>query len=99
MELETEIRRVFARFEPERILLFGSRAAGTADEASDVDLIVVYRTEKRFLDRLDELYLAFDLPFAVDILAYTPEEFERLRVESPFLVEVLRTARAIHEAA
>jgi predicted nucleotidyltransferase len=99
MDLPGEIRRVFAPFKPLRILLFGSRARGDADNASDVDLIVVYRTPKRFLDRLDELYEAFDLPFACDILAYTPEEFERLRRDSPFLSEVLRTARVIHEAA
>jgi predicted nucleotidyltransferase len=41
---------------PLRIILFGSRARGDSDEASDADLIVVYRTEKRFLDRLAELY-------------------------------------------
>lgn len=32
----------FLRFDPYRIILCGSHAAGTADEESDVDLIVVY---------------------------------------------------------
>ena len=99
MELEREIARMFAPIGPERIVLFGSRAEGRADEASDVDLIVVYRTDKRFLDRLGELYALWDIPIAVDILAYTPEEFERMAVESDFVMDAVARGRVIHEAA
>ena len=55
-------------------MVLASRPGG-ADESSDVDLFVVYRTDKRFLDRLGALYALWDIPIAVDILAYTPEEF------------------------
>lgn len=90
---------MFAPVRPKRILLFGSHARGTADEHSDVDLIVVCETDKRFLDRLAELYLLWDLPLAVDILAYTPEEFDRLREESAFVADAVAAVRTIYEAA
>ena len=66
-------------YNPERIILFGSRARGEADEYSDYDLIVIKCTQRSFLERLQEMvpYLvAFDHP--AEILVYTPEEFEQM---------------------
>jgi predicted nucleotidyltransferase len=99
MDLAKEIVRSLAPVAPLRIILFGSRARDTMDEASDVDLIIVYRTEKRFLDRLAELYALWDLPIAVDILAYTPEEFSRLCEESAFVADAVAHGRVLYEAA
>ena len=67
-------------YDPERIILFGSRARGDADEYSDYDLIVIKRTERPFLERLRDMvpYLvAFER--TAEILVYTPEEFEGMR--------------------
>ncbi len=99
MDLDREIIRIFAPVRPKRILLFGSRARLDADESSDVDVIVVYETTLRFLDRLAELYLLWDLPIAVDILAYTPDEYERMRVDSAFVSEAEARGRVLLEAA
>jgi predicted nucleotidyltransferase len=66
-------------YDPERIILFGSRARGEADRYSDYDVIVIKRTDRPFLERLREMvpYLVkFDRP--AEILVYTPEEFERM---------------------
>lgn len=74
-----KIVRLLQSYEPERIILFGSRARGEADPQSDYDLIVIKHTERPFLDRLQEMvpYLVqFD--HAAEILVYTPEEFEHL---------------------
>jgi len=74
-----EIVRVLLPYEPERILLFGSRARGEADAHSDYDLIVIKRTERPFLERMRDMvpYLV-KLARPADILVYTPEEFERM---------------------
>ena len=74
-----ELVRILQPYEPERIILFGSRARGEADEHSDYDVIVIKRTQRPFLERLQEM-----VPFLVkfrrpaEILVYTPEEFERM---------------------
>ena len=34
----------------------------------------------------------------LDLIAYTPEEFERMR-ERPFVAQVLREGRVLHETA
>lgn len=97
MNLDSEIARIFAPVHPRRVILFGSRARNEADEASDVDLIVVYETPKRFLDRLEELYRLWDLPMAVDILAYTPREFEDMRLHSDLVADAVQHGRTICE--
>lgn len=99
VNLDQRIREIFAPVHPRLLLLFGSQARGDADALSDVDLIVVYDTEKRFLDRLAELYRLWNLPGAVDILAYTPAEFARMKETSGFVAAAVAEGRIIFEAA
>ncbi len=96
-DMAQRIAETFRPLNPTKIILFGSRARGEADCHSDIDLIVVYPTAKRFLDRLEELYRLWDIPCAVDILAYTPEEFEQLSAEREFIKEALREGRVLYE--
>lgn len=61
-----------------RAVAFGSYARGVADAWSDLDLVVVIETDLPRLERgrlLDELYDA--LPVSLDLLVFTPSEFER----------------------
>lgn len=66
-------------YDPERIILFGSRARGEAREHSDYDLVVIKRSHRPFLDRMQEM-VPYLIRFgrAAEILVYTPEEFEGL---------------------
>ena len=95
--LKQHIVSIFKPFDPQRIIIFGSFARGDWDEMSDIDVIVVYRTNKSFLDRLKELYLSWDIPKAVDILAYTPEEFEQMFQQNVFIQEALNTGEVLYE--
>jgi len=51
------------------------------------------------MDRLEELYLQWDIQQAADILAYTPEEFETLVKERDFIKEAVEKGRIIYESA
>jgi uncharacterized protein len=72
------------KYDPDRIVLFGSRARGTADEYSDYDIVLVKETGKSFVERLQDMvpYLA-EFGRAAGILVYTPDEMEAMR-ESAF---------------
>ena len=98
-ETRGRILSAFNVFSPRKIILFGSACRLPDREAGDLDLIIVYDTPKRFLDRLKELYEHWDLPKAVDILAYTPEEFARLLEESASVSDAVTQRRVIYEAA
>ena len=74
-----EIVAILKPYDPERIILFGSRARGEADAYSDYDILVLKRTDRPFLDRLRDMvpYLR-QITRPADIVVYTPEEFERM---------------------
>lgn len=98
-ELKAELDRILNRLKKDPsvrlVLLFGSLARGDARDHSDIDLIVVKETEKRFLDRLDEFY--DDAREAMDILVYTPQEFEEMK-ERPFVRRALQEGKILYEA-
>ncbi len=98
-ELKAELDRILNRLKKDPsvrlVLLFGSLARGDARDHSDIDLIVVKETEKRFLDRLDEFY--DDAREAMDILVYTPQEFEEMK-QRPFVKRALQEGKILYEA-
>jgi predicted nucleotidyltransferase len=74
--IDEMVRRIVKRFDPERIILFGSHARGGAGPESDVDLLVVTAVEgsKREL-QLAIRRLLHDIPVPKDIIVSRPEEF------------------------
>ena len=71
-------RTLSARYHPERIILFGSQARGTADKRSDIDLLVIGPVKKNRLKMMVEMSRALaGIKFAFDILLLTTREFER----------------------
>ena len=77
-EILNEMRqRLVDRFHPDKIILFGSQARGTADDRSDVDILVIGRFEgERRKVSLEMNRALRDLKCAFDILLSTPDEFE-----------------------
>ena len=97
-ELKKAIVSSYKKLNPVKIILFGSWRKDEEDKYSDVDIIVIYETKKRFLDRLEELYLMWDIPSAFDILAYTPEEFDKmLKEKNPFIETINKEGEIIYE--
>jgi len=86
-------------YNPERIILFGSAGRGEADEYSDIDLVVIKETKKRFIKRLAEVvtYIRPSL-CPVDIFVYTKGEFEEMKKNlNPFIEQVLKNGKVIYE--
>lgn len=94
-----ELTKLIAeKYSPEKIILFGSQVWGDVDEWSDLDLIIVKNTDKRFTERLVDPILLEILPIKTDVFVYTPEEFERMQQnENPFLASALENARLLYE--
>ncbi|MEK6937531.1 MAG: nucleotidyltransferase domain-containing protein [Nanoarchaeota archaeon] len=76
-----------------QVYLFGSRAKGTARKDSDYDFILVSKEFKKqnFLDRYAKAYfLKRNIPAAMDILCYTPEEFNKKKKEIGIVQEAVK---------
>lgn len=63
----------------EAAYLFGSLAAGRWTRDSDVDLIAVQRTDTPFSMRSQDFLDLYEMAPRLDLLVYTPEEFEAIR--------------------
>jgi len=73
--------RLVNGFHPQKIILFGSQARGTADARSDVDILVVCSFEGKRRQLMLEMDRSLaGLEYAVDVLIATPEEFEQDRL-------------------
>ena len=82
-------RRIAERFDPEKIILFGSFAYGKPHEWSDVDLLVVMPTYNE-INQSIRISLAFDRWFPLDLIVRTPERLKRRLAEGDsFLTEVM----------
>jgi len=77
--IEEAVKRIAAKFHPQRIILFGSYARGTADEHSDVDFLVITPLADRNnrLDLMVEMDSVLEgLGLARDIVIFSPKEYE-----------------------
>jgi len=93
-ELRRELDRLLEglqRMGAVRVILFGSRARGTANVYSDIDIIVVmpHPPEGNFPARLAAVYRLLKPRVSADILVYTPTEFERLRASGGMVAEAI----------
>ncbi len=100
--LEAELQRFLAivteQMDPERIILFGSLANGQVHEWSDLDLVVITETELPFFERLRRVFNWIAPTVGMDVLVYTPAEWEHLRVARLFVrEEIAEKGRVIYE--
>ncbi|MBI5302911.1 MAG: nucleotidyltransferase domain-containing protein [Chloroflexi bacterium] len=99
-DIAKRLRPILQRQQVRRAIVFGSLARGDASRHSDLDLIIVQDTPKRFLDRYSELLPAISAVMRerdVDLLIYTPQEFV-LMAERPFVARALREGKTIYES-
>ena len=94
------VERLVANFAPQRILLFGSRAAGTAGPDSDFDILIVWRDEQPPAARAASVREVLkDIGVPLDIAVVTPSEFSRLKSRRTHIVAIAdREGRILHAA-
>ena len=83
---------------PEKIILFGSFADGNPTEDSDLDLLIVHKTDlPRKERRLPVRKALRDFKFPMDIIIYTPEEINSFKDSSmAFITQVIESGKVIY---
>lgn len=99
--LELELKRIVGclvrEYKPEKIIVFGSAVSGRIHEWSDLDIVVIKETQKRFPDRIGEVISLAEPKVPADFLVYTPKEFEEMSQYNYFIKdEVLKKGRVIY---
>lgn len=86
-ELARWERILITEYTPEKIILFGSFTSGKTKPWSDVDMVIIKNTDKSFLDRTKEVLSLLKPRVGLDVIIYTPHEFERLSSTNLFIKE------------
>lgn len=91
-------KRIGREFMPERVILFGSYADGTATEDSDVDILVILPFMGKNLDKSVEILARTDPHFPADLLARRPEETQRrYKMGDPLIRHALDKGIVLYE--
>ena len=101
--LDQMVQAIVRHVDPDRIILFGSRATGKAGPDSDVDLLIIEnecfgptRSRRRELARIRRILSRFRVP--KDILVYGPDEFRRWRSSLNHIVgRSMREGKRLYE--
>jgi predicted nucleotidyltransferase len=90
-------RQVAERFQPDKIILFGSHAYGTPHADSDVDILVVMPARNQ-IDQAVRIDCAIDPPFPLDLIVRTPKNMKwRLEEGDSFLREITSKGKVLYE--
>jgi predicted nucleotidyltransferase len=71
-ELNCYVAMLREHYDPQSVWVFGSMATGTVHEWSDIDLVIVKETTKRFLERTKEVLQLLQPRVGLDVLYIPP---------------------------
>ena len=83
---------MFRKYGIIKAILFGSAGRGEMTRHSDIDLILVMDTDKRFFERYDGILYELNKSIkgtAVEPLIYTQKELDAMK-ERPFIAQALK---------
>jgi len=96
--LKNELNRIMPvvkeKYKPEKVILFGSFASGNVSETSDIDLLILKKSRKRYLDRIDEFLKIVQPKVSMDVFILTPQEARR---KNPYLAEIFQKGKVLYE--
>jgi len=98
-------QRIVSEVHPQRILLFGSRARGQANQDSDIDLLVIERepfgesrSRRKEAARIWRCLSQFRIP--TDILVYSTGEVDQWKGSSHHVIgRAVREGKVLYESA
>ncbi len=99
-DLHSEIvRRIVGVTDPDKVIVFGSRARGDQRPESDVDVLVIQESSEPRYKRAGPLYAALaSLPVEVDVIVYTPREIlEWGEVDQALVTTAIREGIVVYE--
>jgi len=99
-ELTRCVRLLREHGNPEKVILFGTLATGQVHAWSDIDLVIVEKTHLPFFQRLKKIRKLLQPKVGMDVMVYTPEEFDQLCAERPFFkAEIIEKGKVLYEHA
>lgn len=100
-EFQRELVQILSsleKYNPLKVVLYGSFARGDHHALSDVDLIIIKETNRSFTDRIGDVLRLCRSKVNIEPLVYTPSELERMLKEgNDFLETALKEGIVVYE--
>jgi len=98
-QLRQSLKIIIGYLNPEKIILFGSRANGNFSENSDYDLFILKEGILHKRKATQELYkLLYPTKLAIDLIIETPENFESLKSHTSLIYyQVDKFGKVVYE--
>ena len=89
---------IFVKNNVKKAILFGSCSRDSETRKSDLDLMILMETKKRFFDRYEQFEIIHEIikDRAVDLLIYTPDELDSI-AHRPFIRQILLEGQTLYE--
>lgn len=98
-QIQAFSQQIAEKFQPERIVLFGSYAYGQPTEDSDVDLLVILPFEEMPVLKAIAIRQQVRSPFPLDLMARTAEQIQqRLEMGDFFIKDIMEKGHILYEA-
>lgn len=98
-KIDEIVDKIVKGFNPEKIILFGSYAAGNPNNDSDLDLLIVQETDLPAHRRAIDMRLSLiGSKVPMDILVYTSSEFnEDKNKQNSFIYSAIQNSEILYE--
>ena len=98
-ELSRATKKLIREYRPERVILFGSLASGQVHRWSDIDLVVIKKTRRRFLDRIEDALRVIDSPVGLNVVVYTPREVTSMEARDHYfwVDEIVKKGHVLYD--
>lgn len=91
------VKQIAVKFDPQRIILFGSYAHGKPQPESDVDLLVIMDSSMPNRQQATQIYRAIDYHFGLDLLVRSHRQLaKRIAMGDFFLQDVIEKGRVVY---
>ena len=98
--INSVIQQIIEKFNPQKVIMFGSYAYDQPRPDSDLDLLVIMETKLTGIKQAVEISKQIQYRFGLDLLVYTPERLEqRISWGDPFLKEIISRGKVMYESA
>lgn len=81
---------------PQAIILFGSAARGEVNKDSDIDILLIQKTQQSFSDRIRDVRLKLKTNLAIDLIVLTPQEAESVGKRNSFFSSILKEGKLLY---
>lgn len=96
--IQRVVDQIAEKFDPDKVILFGSYAYGRPTDDSDVDLLVVMPHRGRSLRQAIRIRRALDFHFPMDLIVRRQEDIDRrIPLGDFFLEQITREGHVMYE--